>query len=100
MNIILDPWRPFIFIFYFFFGGGTKLGQNQYCESAFYGFSNISTTILEEQLFWDIFRLKAVSGHFQSMADFWAGQNVGRAGQQRRPEVEKRFSKLQHPIPV
>ena len=95
MNIILDPWRPFILFFIFFGGGGgAKLGQNRYCESAFYGFSTIGTTILEEQLSWDIFRLKAVSGHFQSMADFWAGQNVGRAGQQRWPEVGKRFSKL------
>ena len=95
MNIILDPWRPFIlFIYFFFWGGKGKIGQNQYCESAFYGFSNIGTTILEEQLSWDIFRLKAVSGHFQSMADFWAGQNVGRAGHQRWPQVEKRFSKL------
>ena len=96
MNIILDPWRPFILFIYFilfFFGGGAKLGQNQYYESAFYGFSNIGTTIFEE-LSWDIFRLKAVSDHFQSMADFSAGQNVGRAGQQRWPEVKKCFSKL------
>ena len=88
INIILEPLPIF-----FFGGGGAKLGQNPYFKSAFYGFSNINTIILEQPS-WDIFRLKVISGHFQPMTDFWAGQKVGRAGQQRWPEVEKNMTVL------
>ena len=81
INIILEPLSIL---------GGGKIGPKPIFQICFLWVFQI----ILEQPSWDMFRLKVISGHFQPMTDFWAGQKVGRVGQQQWPEVEKNMTVL------